>query len=205
VTLQDQSGAGSPGLSAASAPGTAGAAPAELGEAEFAEFYHVHIDQLFGFLSRRVRVRDDAREVADAVFEEFFTWWQKHPEQPEPVGMLYRIARCRLQDHQRRRNRLLTVEPSDLEDLIGGTEAGEFTAVDRRNDLHKALATLTEQQRQALLLKYGAGLSVRECAEVLGTGVDNMKKILGKAREALRQAPGMDAYSSAGLAKEVRG
>ncbi|MGI5372569.1 RNA polymerase sigma factor [Streptomyces iakyrus] len=77
--------------------------------------------------------------------------------------------------------------------------------MDRLHDLRKALATLTEQQRQVLLMKYVANLSVAECAEALGTGVDNMKKILGKAREALRQAPGMDAYNSAVTAKEVRG
>ncbi|WP_326806028.1 sigma-70 family RNA polymerase sigma factor [Streptomyces sp. NBC_01788] len=97
------------------------------------------------------------------------------------------------------------VEPSDLEDLVGGTGGDDFAAVERCYDLRKALATLTGQQRQALLMKYVANLSVAECAEVLGTGVDNMKKILGKARKALRQAPGMDAYDSAGMAKEVRG
>lgn len=110
-----------------------------------------------------------------------------------------------LYDYLRRRGRELTVEPSDLQDLAGGTDGDDFATVDRHHDLGKALATLTEQQRQALLMKYVANLSVAECAETFGTGVDNMKKILGKAREALRQAPGMDAYNSAVTAKEVRG
>jgi RNA polymerase sigma-70 factor (ECF subfamily) len=204
VTLQDQSGVVGPGFEVAGPPGTAGAVPVVLGEAEFGEFYYAHVDKLFGFLLRRTG-RDVARELADLVFEQFFVWWQKHPDQAEPVGMLYRLARCRLYDYLRRRGRELTVEPSDLEDFVGGTDCDDFAAVDRHHDLRKALATLTEQQRQALLMKYVANLSVTECAEALGTGEHNMKKILGKAREALRQAPGMDAYNSAGTAKEVRG
>ncbi|MEU3639890.1 RNA polymerase sigma factor [Streptomyces albogriseolus] len=175
-----------------------------LGEAEFGAFYHAHVDKLFAFLSRRTD-RDVGKELADLVFEQFFVWWQQHPDQAEPVGMLFRLARCRLYDYLRRRGRELTVEPSDLQDLAEGTDGDDFAAVDRHHDLRKALATLTEQQRQALLMKYVANLSVAECAETLGTGVDNMKKILGKARVALRQAPGMDAYNSAVTAKEVRG
>lgn len=204
MTLQDQSGMVAPGLGGAGTPGTAGAVPVVLGEAEFGAFYHAHVDKLLSFLSRRTD-GDVGQELAALVFEQFFVWWQKHPEQAEPVGMLYRLARCRLYDYLRRRGRELTVEPSDLQDLAGGTDGDDFATVDRHHDLGKALATLTEQQRQALLMKYVANLSVAECAETFGTGVDNMKKILGKAREALRQAPGMDAYNSAVTAKEVRG
>ncbi|MFJ4585156.1 RNA polymerase sigma factor [Streptomyces echinatus] len=205
MTLQDQSDVVEPGRDVAGPSGAAGAAPEVLGEAEFAEFYHRRIDKLFGFMQRRVHHRDTAQDLVALVFEEFFTWWQEHPEQVDPVGMLFGIARCRLYDWLRRRGRMLTVEPSDLEDLVGGTDGDDFATVERRHDLRKALATLTEHQRQALLMKYVAELSVAECAEVLGTGIDNMKKILVKARKALRQAPGMDAYNSAGMAKEVRG
>lgn len=205
MTLQDQSGVVGPGRGVAGTPGAVGTAPVVLGDAELAEFYEAHIDKLFGFVARRTSWDDGARELTEHVFVQFFAWWQKHPDHARPVGVLYQLARWRLYDYLRRRGRMLTVEPSDLEDLVGGTDDDDFAAVERRYDLRKALATLTEQQRQTLLLKYVAELSVAECAEVLGTGVHNMKKILGKAREALRQAPGMDAYKSAGMAKEVRG
>ncbi|MGW0501193.1 RNA polymerase sigma factor [Streptomyces sp. NPDC003007] len=205
MTLQDQSGVVIPGLGLAGTPGTVGAVPVVLGEAELAEFYEAHVDKLLRFVARRTSWDDGARELTELVFVQFFAWWQKHPDHARPVGVLYQLARWRLYDYLRRRGRELTVEPSDLEDLVGGTDGDDFAAVDRHHDLRKALATLTEQQRQALLMKYVANLSVAECAEALGTGEHNMKKILGKAREALRQAPGMDAYSSAVTAKEVRG
>lgn len=204
MTLQDQSGVVGSGRGLARAPGAVGGALVVLGEAELGEFYHAHIDRLFGYMLRRAS-RDDARELADSVFEQFFGWWLKNPDHAKPAGVLYQLAGWRLNDHLRRRGRMLTVEPSDLEDLVGGVDGDDLAAVERRHDLHKALATLTEQQRQALLLKYVANLSIAECADVLGEGVHNIKKILNRAREALRQAPGMDAYRSAGMAKEVRG
>ncbi|MEV7740082.1 sigma-70 family RNA polymerase sigma factor [Streptomyces sp. NPDC088921] len=204
MTLQDRSDVVGPDHGMARIPGAAGTVPVVLGESEFDEFYKAHIDRLFGFMLRRAS-RDDARDLADLVFERFFAWRVKHPDHTAPAGVLYQLAGWRLNDYLRVRGRMLTVEPSDLEDLVGGTDGDDFVAVERRHDIRRALATLTERQRQALLMKYGANLSVAECAEALGEGVDNMKKILGKAREALRQAPGMDAYKSAGMAKEVRG
>ncbi|MDT0616135.1 RNA polymerase sigma factor [Streptomyces lancefieldiae] len=175
-----------------------------LGEEVLNEFYLLHIDKLFDFMARRAS-RDDARELADLVFEQFVAWWQEHADHVAPAGVLFQLARWRLNDYMRSRGRVLSVEPSDLEGLVGGTDGDDFAAVERCHDIRKALATLTERERQALLLKYGADLSVAECAEALGERIDNMKKILKKAREALRQAPGMDAYNSAGTAKEVRG
>src|SRR5690606_39533498 len=84
-----------PGLGAAGSTGTVRAVPVALGEAEFGAFYHAHVDKLFAFLSRRTD-RDVGKELADLVFEQFFVWWQQHPDQAEPVGMLFRLARCRL-------------------------------------------------------------------------------------------------------------
>ncbi|MDI1454269.1 sigma-70 family RNA polymerase sigma factor [Streptomyces sp. ATE26] len=204
MTLWDSFGVVSPGQDMVGAPEPEVAAPTAFSEAEFAAFYHAQIDKLFGFMARRTS-RDAARELTDLVFEQFFIWWQKNPDHAAPAGVLYQLAGWRLNDYLRRQGRTLTVEPSDLEELVGGTDGDDFTAVERCHDLHKALATLTERQRQALLLKYVAELSVADCAETLGERVDNMKKILSRAREALRQAPGMDVYNSAGMAKEVRG
>jgi RNA polymerase sigma-70 factor (ECF subfamily) len=46
----------------AETPGVAEATPVVLGGAELGEFYHTHIDKLFGFMSRRAS-RDDARDL----------------------------------------------------------------------------------------------------------------------------------------------
>lgn len=175
----------------------------EISEAEFAAFYETNVDKLTTYLTRFVG-RDDALILVGQVFEQFFVWWPANPCHPAPRATLYRIANCRAADHLRRNGRSLTVEAGDLEKaLLEGEHADGFAAVELRTDLERALAELSERQRQALVLRYLAGLPVKECAAVLGQGHDNMKKILKKALQTLRTSPRMDTYEPAGWAEEV--
>ncbi|MFF1680762.1 RNA polymerase sigma factor [Streptomyces sp. NPDC058256] len=203
MTVQDFSEAGL-GRGAAEVPGQALAVGVVVvGEAELASFYETRVEALLNYLVRKAG-RDDAEDLLSQVFEQFFIWWPQHPCHPSPVGTLYRIAQCRLADRLRRDGRTLTVEASDLEEALGeGDHADGFTGVDLRVDLGRALAELSERERQALLLRYVADLPVGDCAEVLELAVDNMKKILKTALRTLRQSPRMDTYEPAGWAKEV--
>ncbi|MGW2802416.1 RNA polymerase sigma factor [Streptomyces sp. NPDC001269] len=186
--------------------GTSGAAEAVPDDARIEAFYLEHVDRVFNFVRRMTESRVVAEDLVSVTFEHFIRAWRKRPDHEEPVALLFQIARRRLNDHYRRtRGRELTVEPGDLEDLAGGTGGDDFAAVERHEDLLKALATLKDRERQALLLQQVGELTVAECAKVLGETKHNMKKILERARRALVRAPGIDVYRSAGMAKEVRG
>ncbi|GGP00335.1 RNA polymerase sigma factor [Wenjunlia tyrosinilytica] len=209
MTVQDHPGP-VPGRSTAGHAGQSTGIPGPPGtsalpvvdEARLAAFYRAEIDGLLTYLTRRIG-RDDAGELAGQIFEEFCAWWPNTPGHPKPERTLYRIAQCRLNDRFRRRGRTLTLETSDLEYLADSVREEGFAAVELRIDFEQALAELDERQRQALLLHHVAGFAVKECAEVLGVGIDNMKKILKQARGRLRQSPRMDAYETTATAKEV--
>ncbi|MFI2437135.1 RNA polymerase sigma factor [Streptomyces sp. NPDC018693] len=201
MTVQDPSGAGL--VPDAAGPCGPSAGIPVVDEAALAAFYEAHVDRVFRFLARKAG-RDDGKLILGQVFEEFFTWWPENPEHPKPVATLYQIARCRLNDHLRRKGRVLTVEAHELaEAAADGGSRDELADVVQRVDLGAALAGLTERERQALMLRYVADLPVAQCAEVLGTGIDNMKKILKAALRKLRQSPRLDGYETAGTAKEV--
>ncbi|MFE7037220.1 RNA polymerase sigma factor, partial [Streptomyces sp. NPDC057621] len=188
---------------AGAAGGPAWPGPGPLGAAECAASHEANSAKLTAFLTRTAG-RDDARVLADQTFEQFFVWWPGDPGHPEPRAVLYRIANCRLVDHLRRSERMLTMEAGQLEKALAEEEhTDNFARVELRVDLERALSELTEQQRQALVLKYLAALSVEDCASVLGVGIDNMKKILKRARATLRTSPRMDSYASAGRTEEV--
>ncbi|MFD5858761.1 RNA polymerase sigma factor [Streptomyces chartreusis] len=177
---------------------------AVIDEAACLAFYEAQIEGLLTFLARKT----DACNVdglASDIFAAFLAYWPEHPEHPNPVALLYMIAGRRLADLWRTSGRSLSFETSDLEDALGrgAGQDDDFDAVDLRIDLTRALGDLTERQRQALLLRYVAELSVQNCADVLGVGLDNMKKILKQARQALRVSPRMDTYETTATAKEV--
>ncbi|MDX3067762.1 MULTISPECIES: RNA polymerase sigma factor [Streptomyces] len=172
-------------------------------EAMLAAFYDTHVDKLFKFLARRAG-QDDGGEILSQVFEEFFAWWPEHPAHAKPVATLYRIARCRLNDYLRRSGRVETLDADDLAAAADGAHRDELADIVRRADLRIALRELTERERQALGLRYVADLPVKECAEVMDVGIDNMKKILKTALNKLRLSPRMEGYQIITTAKEAR-
>ncbi|MEW2570184.1 RNA polymerase sigma factor [Streptomyces sp. NPDC047070] len=173
-------------------------------EGALGAFYTEHVERLQMYIARKTG-RDAADELTGQVFEQFLLWWPNNPSHPAPVATLYRIAQCRLVDHLRRHGRTLALDRPELERILLHSTAEEgVTAVDLRVDLERALATLTGRQQEALLLRYVAELPVSTCAEFLGLGIDNMKKILKSALRTLRQSPHMAAYKSATRAGEVQ-
>lgn len=90
----------------------------------------------------------------------------------------------------------------DSTDLQARDEFGELGAhsdfapgADWRIDLDRALATLSEAQRHALLLTYCADLSHAEAAQVLGWPLGTLKTQVLRAKQRLRAQ--LDAWEKA--------
>ncbi|MET8816433.1 sigma-70 family RNA polymerase sigma factor [Streptomyces sp. NPDC004549] len=169
------------------------------------KFYNLHEEKLLRYLTRHLGT-DDGSEVFSQVFEEFFAWWPAHPEHANPVAVLYRTARCRVTDHLRRARPQPTEDEALAEALARALSGGhgELAHVVERMDIRSALADLSGREQQALVLRYELDLPVKECAEILGVRMDNMKKILKVALHKLRRSPRMDGYRIVGTAKEAR-
>lgn len=184
-----------PGQDANRAPEDEDEPPCVITEGMLRDLYFGESDRLYGFLARRVG-DGDAAEVKSQAFLDFFVWWPAHPDHPAPTAALYTIAQRRAVDHLRGQRRRLSVEGGDV-DLVACALAAQrdaFSVVDLRLDLHRALADLNARERRALQLHHLDGLTVAVCAQLMGTGVDNVKRILKTALEKLRMSPGMTAY-----------
>lgn len=77
-----------------------------------------------------------------------------------------------------RRPALSSIEDNDAPDLAGPEAGGR--------DIERALATLAEDQRQALLLVVLEGLSYREVAEVQGVPIGTVMSRLARARVQIK-------------------
>lgn len=105
------------------------------------------------------------------------------------VAWLYRIARNVVIDYRRRRSRRERREVSMREPVVqslpGGQDPAETTA--RRADLEAAIAQLTEQQRELVVLKFVQGLSNEEIGEVTGRSPGAVRGLQFRALKALRE------------------
>ena len=99
---------------------------------------------------------------------------------------LYTIALNLLRDHARR----AATEGRAVERVRSGAPLAADSAADdveRRDELQRALATLAEEEREAVALRFGAELTVPEMAEVLSLPLSTVEGRVYRALRKLRE------------------
>lgn len=142
-----------------------------------------------GFLRR---LSGDAATAEDLAQETFLTAWRKlgaYDGRGHFRGWLCKIAYT--QFLQARRSAKASQAREDAVMAETATVADERSAADARLDLDRAMALLSPEQRAAIALCYGEGMSHSEAAEALGLPIGTVKshvlrgraKILGQFGE----------------------
>jgi RNA polymerase sigma-70 factor (ECF subfamily) len=170
-------------------------------ESALASLYDRYASILLGLLMRILHSRGEAEDVLQEVFLQV---WRRAADFDESRGRaftwLVTLARSRAIDRLRSldaRSRAATAsvaEPSAEE--VSDASADTFRA-EQREIVRRALAELSEDQRQTLILAYEEGLTQTEIAarlkQPLGTVKTRTRAGLSKLRELLR-----DKFEGAG-------
>ncbi len=82
----------------------------------------------------------------------------------------------------------------EMLDRGGAREGEESDRAAARLDVQQALARLSERQRQAVTLRYIDGLDRGSAAELMGIGVEGLKKLISSAKRELRAMPELQGY-----------
>ncbi|MEV0056523.1 sigma-70 family RNA polymerase sigma factor [Saccharopolyspora shandongensis] len=151
-------------------------------QAAFATIYQEHAPPVFRYLRMRVPT---AAVAEDLTSEAFLRAWRKLPDFRPDVGSftgwLYTIADNLLRDHRksaRYRRELLDGKDHDGPDRLA---LARIEAADR----WLRLAELSEPQRECVLLRFLAGLSVAEVAESMNKNVNSVWALQHRAARAL--------------------
>ncbi len=99
----------------------------------------------------------------------------------------FTIAHSRIVDHQRRQNRNPEVGIPDGLDIPGHDDPADLLEQVLDPVLAAALTRLTSDQRETLMLRIVAGLTLEETAEVTGRNVNAVKQIQFRALQTLRR------------------
>ena len=145
------------------------------------------VGPVYRYVAVRVRRREDAEDLTQVVFERIVGALPRYRHNGSPFkAWAFRIARNAVIDHQRR---LRPTEPlGDLSELTDGIglEALSLRKEEVR-ELRAAVARLTPDQREALVLRYAAGLTAEEAAQVMGRRAGTIRGLTFRAIEALRR------------------
>jgi RNA polymerase sigma-70 factor (ECF subfamily) len=162
-----------------------------------------YLKDVYHYVLRRVPRPDEAEDITSEVFAAAFAALPRFRGQCPPYLWLLSIARHKIVDWRRRRSARRETLASELGDradeiaesweqalLRAGEAAGEApqAALERgeaRRVLHTLMAELNEDQREALVLKYGERLTMAEIAVVMGRSAAAVNSLLQRARAAL--------------------
>jgi RNA polymerase sigma-70 factor (ECF subfamily) len=156
--------------------------------AAFAEIYDRHQSAIYRYIFYQVSDVATAEDLTSEVFVRLVEKIDRFTYQGRPLlAWLYTIARNLVMDHHRRagKSQLLSLDEQLVADAIAPEEATERRLTQDR--LTAAIAHLTEDQRQVILLKFVEGLGNETTAQALGKTVGSVKSLQHRALAALRR------------------
>ena len=153
-----------------------------------AELFERYSPAILRFTDRLLSDRAVAEEVTQEVFVKVISRAHQYDGRAEVSSWLFAIAANACRD-RRRRDRRATVVPLDgLPEPTARGDGVEAALLDRerRDSVRRALAALSEEQREALVLARYHGLPYAEIARVLGISVGAVKTRIFRAVETLK-------------------
>jgi RNA polymerase sigma factor (sigma-70 family) len=158
-----------------------------LRDEAFERLYAEHAQALYGFLSYRTSDSVLAEDLLADTFERALRARRRFDRRKaSEKTWLYAIALNLLRDQVRRRG----TESRALERVAVGGRTGSGGGIEQvaeRDLVGRSLAALSEKEREAIALRFGADLTVPEIAKLIG---EPLSTVEGRVYRALRKLRG---------------
>lgn len=140
--------------------------------------------RVFNYLLRLVSDREDAQDLTQEVFLKAYQNLGKLQEPARFAPWLFRIAHNEAFSHLRRKRPANALE-TELGEPVGSPR---LEPIELSLAVEAALTRLSDDQREAVLLKIYQGFKFEEMAEVLSCPVSTVKSRLYTALDLLKEA-----------------
>lgn len=155
-----------------------------------------HQQAVVGTVARMLNDPTEAEDIAQMVFVRVWQSAAKWTHDAKFTTYLFTITRNLVFNESRRRGRKKEVSLESHEEhqpaIARADEAMQPSESLEKRELHRsidrAIASLPEQQRMAVILRTFEGLDYEEIALALDTSVSSVKSLLFRARATLREA-----------------
>jgi RNA polymerase sigma-70 factor, ECF subfamily len=156
---------------------------AKKGDEDAMRFLYLrYADNVYGYVCSIVRDEHEAEDVTQQIFAKLLTALERYEPRSVPFSAwILRIAHNAAIDSMRARRAVPCEEVRSLE-LEDASVARE-----RAQDLQAAIATLPEEQREVIVMRFVLGLSPREIAERIGRSEDAVHGLQHRGRQTLRR------------------
>ena len=157
-------------------------------EAAIAGLFEEYYDKVVRYIYIRISDQPEAEDLAGEVFLKALKSMGSYRGSAEQLRFwIFKIARNIVIDHYRKMSKRKTVNLDDVE-ISDGSNVEEM--VEKRlqvGELTKAMTQLTEAQREVIGLRFFAGLSSAETAQILGKSSGAVREMQCDAIQRLRK------------------
>ena len=161
-------------------------------QAAFGELYETYYDRIYRYVSFKCGSRSEAEDLTGDVFLKMLESVHRYQFQGYPfTSWLYRIAHNVVVDNFRRKGRRPT---APLENALHVVDAAEGEMEKRAQiswtmgEVVEAMNDLTELQREAITLRFAAGLSIAETASAMDRKENAVKALQHAGIRKLRRS-----------------
>lgn len=158
---------------------------AEGSKAALSLLYEQTHSAVYGFALSILKNRQDAEDVEHDTYIQVWRAASRYVPEGKPLAWIFTITRNLALMRLRERKRVVAVSPEDWQSMFA-----DETAADQENRqiLELLLETLSDEERQIVVLHAMTGLKHREIAELLQLGLPTVLSKYNRALKKLRKA-----------------
>ena len=155
----------------------------------FGQLYQRHVAPVYRYVRTRTTSDDEAADITQIVFIKAMGSLDRFRPGSPFAAWLFRIARNASTDAYRRRRKVVGLDALPEPVLESLADSPEDVAIkqERLRRLRALVARLDADKRELLALRFGAGLTLREIAGVVGKRESAIKKQMSRIMAALKE------------------
>jgi len=155
----------------------------------FSQLYNLYVDKIYRFVFFKVKTQEDAQDISSEVFLKAWQYISDNNEVKNLNALLYRIARNLVIDYYRKSSRQdIPIDQQIMEQQEMKMDG--IKEVDIRIETEKIeqkLHQLKDDYREIVILRYIEGFSIKEIAEIVEKKPGNVRIILHRALNTLKE------------------
>lgn len=155
----------------------------------FTLLYNLYFTPVWRYVYLRTKNRGEADDLAQTIFLKVYKSLPRYRNtDAAPLSYFFTVARNTIIDHWRKKSHGV-IYSDEAVNHASDTQADPNDKVKQKEDqemITKALGTLTEDQEEAIVLRFMSGLSTKEISDVTGKREDAIRQLQSRALKVLR-------------------